>query len=105
MTLTRSFKETVQARALRDPEFRQGLLTESLEAMLSGDLATGKSLLRDYINATVGFEPLAEATSKSPKSLMRMLSDQGNPQAENLFTIIGLLQQQEGVHLEVRAIR
>ncbi len=103
MALTRNFRETVQARALEDTEFRDGLLTESLEAMLSGDVATGKSLLRDYINATTGFEPLAEATKKSAKSIMRMLSDDGNPQAENLFMIISTLQQQGGLQLEVTA--
>lgn len=48
--------------------------------MLSGDLDTGKSLLRDYINATTGFEALADGIGKSPKSLMRMLSASGNPQ-------------------------
>ena len=49
MTVTRSFRETVQARATNDPHYRYGLLTESMDAMLSGDLETGKSLLRDYI--------------------------------------------------------
>jgi len=58
MTVTRSFRETVQARATNDPHYRYGLLTESMDAMLSGDLETGKSLLRDYINATIGFEGL-----------------------------------------------
>ena len=72
MTVTRSFRDTVQTRAAADPDYRYGLLTESMDSMLSGDLETGKALLRDYINATIGFEPLAEAVGKSPKSLMRM---------------------------------
>ena len=83
MTTTKSFRETVAARAANDPDFRYGLLTESLNAMLSGDLDTGKSLLRDYINATTGFEVLANGIGKSPKSLMRMLSASGNPTAKN----------------------
>ena len=45
---------------------------------------SARSLLRDYINATVGFEDLADATHKSPKSLMRMLSAEGNPQAPTI---------------------
>jgi len=61
MTTRKSFRETVAARAANDLNFRYGLLTESLDAMLSGDLDTGKSLLRDYINATTGFETLADA--------------------------------------------
>ena len=102
MAITRNFRDTVRARALRDPEFRHTLLTESLENMLAGDIETGKSLLRNYINATMGFEKLADMTEKSPKSLMRMVSPSGNPTAKNLFGIIQTLQQQEGVKLEIR---
>jgi hypothetical protein len=57
--------------------------------MLAGDVDAGKAILRDYIKATVGFEKLAEATGTPPKSLIRMLGPRGNPQAHNLFGIIG----------------
>jgi DNA-binding phage protein len=103
MALTKDFKETVQARAKRDPAFRQALLQEALEAMLEGDLATGKAVLRDYINATIGFEKLGRATGTPPKSLMRMFGPRGNPQASNLFAVLGHLQKHGGFHLEVRA--
>ncbi len=105
MVLTREFKETIRARVQRDPAFREELLKESLECLLCGDVDTGKALLRDYINATIGFEELSNLTDKSPKSLMRMLGPKGNPQARNLFEIIGHLQNREGVHFEVRAVR
>ena len=105
MPLTQEFKETVQARAERDPEFRSGLLKEGVECMLAGDIDTGKTILRDYINATIGFSELGELTKKQPKSLMRMLGPQGNPQARNLFEIIGCIQHHEGIHLEVQATR
>lgn len=105
MAITRHFKETIQARALHDDAFREGLLKESVESMLNGDTETGKSLLRDYINASIGFEELGTLTHKSPKSLMRMFSPNGNPTANNLFGIIHTLQQKEGVHLQVNAIR
>ena len=105
MTLTRDFKETIQARVERDPAFREALLTEGVECLLSGDVETGKTVLRDYINATIGFEALGDLTDKSPKSLMRMFGPKGNPQARNLFEIIGYLQEREGVHFEVRAVR
>ena len=72
--------------------------------MLDGDVATAKSVLRDYINATVGFEKLAVSTSTPPKSLMRMFGPKGNPTAGNLLGVIGALQMQTGVHLEVRAV-
>ena len=103
MTTTKSFRDTVATRAANDLDFRYGLLTESLDAMLSGDLETGKSLLRDYINATTGFETLAKGIDKSPKSLMRMLSASGNPTAKNLFGIVSYLQQAEGVSLQTKA--
>ena len=105
MAITRNFKETIQARALRDSEFRTGLLKESVESMLAGDMETGKILLRDYINATIGFEKLGTLTQKSPKSLMRMFSPSGNPTANNLFGILHTLQKKEGVHFEVKASR
>jgi hypothetical protein len=105
MTLTRDFKDTIQARVERDPAFREELLKEGVECLLSGDMETGKAVLRDYINATIGFEELGDLTDKSPKSLMRMLGPRGNPQARNLFEIIGYLQKREGLHFEVHAVR
>ena len=101
MPLTRSFKETVQARAERDPAFRNELFREAVELLLTGDVKTGKAVLRDYINATIGFESLGERTGKSPKNLMRMLSPSGNPQTGNLLAIIHELQQHEGIRLQV----
>ena len=101
MAITRDFKETVQARALRDREFREGMLRESIECMLAGDLKTGKALLRDYINAIVGFEELARLTKKDPKSLMRMFSENGNPTASNLFDVICALEKREKVHYQL----
>jgi hypothetical protein len=105
MTITRNFKETVQARALHDQKFREGILRESIERMLSGDIKTGKALIRDYINATVGFEKLSRWTHKDSKSLMRMFSISGNPTATNLFEVIHILQEKEGVHYELQAVR
>lgn len=103
MALTRDFKETIMARAQRDAAFRRELLREAVEAMLNGDVETGKTVLRDYINATVGFGELAEVTERSPKSLMRMLGPRGNPQARNLFEIVSYLLRQEGIHFKLRA--
>jgi hypothetical protein len=101
MALSRDFKETVQARIARDRAYRDALLREGMECMLFGDLDTGKAILRDYINATIGFEKLSDLTHKPPKSLMRMFSVKGNPQARNLFEVIGHLQKAEGLHFEL----
>jgi len=101
MALTKDFKETIQSRVQEDPRFREALFKESIQCLLAGDMETGKSLLRDYINATIGFEELSGLIHKSPKSLMRMLSPKGNPQARNLFDMISLLQKIEGMKLEI----
>ena len=103
MPLTKDFKDTIKARAERDPKFRIGLLREAVEAMLSDDLETSKVLLRHYVNATIGFESLAEDIEKNPKSLMRMLSAKGNPRADNLFAMVAHLKSREGVSFSVHA--
>lgn len=98
MALTKDFKATLRRRAQQDPAFRLALLKEGLDAMLAGDVVTGKAVLRDYINAAVGFGTLAQLTNIPAKSLMRMLGPKGNPRAENLFQIIRHLQAREGIH-------
>ena len=89
-------------RAIRDKNFRKELLREGVECLLAGDTTTGKTILRDYINATVGFAEVAEATQIPSKSLMRMLGPSGNPRADNLFEIVSFLQTREGVRFHVR---
>ena len=105
MPLTKAFKNTVQTRAAQDPKYRYGLLTDSIESMLSGDIETGKLLLRDYIKATIGFEALANFTQKPTKSLMRMLSPSGNPTANNLFSIISKLRLEDEISFSVQCNR
>src|SRR5258708_24085681 len=99
--LTRSFKELVQRNVADDPAFGEALLREGIDTMLTGDVDTGKAILRDYIKATIGFEKLGEATGTQPKSLIRMFGPRGNPQAKNLFSVIGYLQKRAGVELHV----
>lgn len=104
MPLTKDFKTTVMARAQRESAFREGLLTESVELMLNGEPDVGKEMIRDLINATIGFENLGRRVGKSPQSLMRMFSSKGNPHSRNLFAVIEALRQNEGVRLEVMAV-
>ena len=103
MVLTRDFRETIRARAKRDSEYREAMLTEAVESFLCGDVEVGKSMLRDYINATIGFEALGQQIRKPSKSLHRMLSSAGNPNSKNFFAILRLLQDNEGVELSVIA--
>lgn len=101
MPLTKSFNDTVKARLQKSERFRRALLREAVACMLAGDVDTGKSLLRKYINGTVGFVKLGEDLGRSPKTLMRMFSLTGNPQAKNLFEIVAHLQKLEGTVLQV----
>ena len=105
MVLTKDFKDTIQARAQRDAAFRKALLQEGVECLLAGDIDSGKAVLRDYINATIGFETLSRVFDKSSKSLMRMFGPKGNPQASNLFAVISYLQELEGSLMEKHPIR
>jgi hypothetical protein len=102
MPLTRDFKETIRARVQRDPKFRRELLREGIEVLLGGEVAVAKTILRDYINATIGFAALAEATHIPAKSLMRMFGPSGNPRADNLFEVVRYLQKREGVRFELK---
>jgi hypothetical protein len=103
MAKSKSFRELVQRNVKQDAAFAEALLREGIDAMLSGDLDTGKSIVRDYIKATIGFERLGAATGAPPKSLIRMFGRRGNPQARNLFNVIGYLQKRAGVRLHVSA--
>ena len=102
MPLTRDFKETIQGRLQRDPAFREEMLKEGIQCLLSGDVEAGKAILRDYINGSLGFQELSVLTHKPEKSLMRMFSPKGNPQARNLFEVIRRLQEREGVRISVQ---
>jgi len=103
MALTRDFKETVVERARRDAKFREAMFTQALNAYLAGDTCTGKAMLRDLVNATIGFEGLAEEVNKPSKSLHRMLAKRGNPSTENFFDIVKALQKKTRVRLQVSA--
>jgi DNA-binding phage protein len=101
MAKTKSFRDLVEQHVKSDEKFAEALLREGIDAMLSGDVEDGKTILRDYIKATVGFEELGAATGAPPKSLIRMFGPRGNPQAKNLFNVIGYLQKRAGVRFHV----
>jgi len=101
MALTRDFRETIVARARRDHRFCEALLTEAINDYLAGETAVGKSILRDLVNATIGFERLAVEVRRPSKSLHRMLAARGNPSSENFFEIVQALQRHMHVRLRV----
>jgi DNA-binding phage protein len=105
MALTRNFKQTIAARAKRDPAFAKGLLDEAATLFLNGEPDTARLILRDLVNAIVGFESLAAATGKAAKSLHRMLSTNGNPSMDNLAAIFDVLRKELGVDLKAHAVK
>jgi DNA-binding phage protein len=105
MPLTRKFKETVVERVRKDPAFAKALLDEAATLFLNGEPQTARLLLRDLVNATVGFEVLSAATGKPSKSLHRMLSTRGNPSMDNLAAIFDVVRKKLGVEIEARTIK
>ena len=104
MALTRNFKQTVVERVERDPQFAKALLDEAATLFLSGDPETARLILRDLVNATIGFEQLAEITERPSKSLHRMLSPRGNPSMDNLAAIFSAMQHRLKVAFDVHTV-
>ena len=102
MALTRDFRETVNKRAQNDPEFAAALLDEAVALFLNGEPEVARLVLRDLVNATIGFEKLANETSKPSKSLHRMLSAKGNPTMDNLNAIFNVLREKLQIKLRIR---
>lgn len=100
MALTRDFRETVVVRVRRDQAFAQALLDEAITLFVNGEPDTAKLILRDLVNATVGFESLAEEIHKPAKSLHRMLSASGNPTMTNISAIFAAIKRV--LNVEVR---
>jgi DNA-binding phage protein len=104
MALTRDFKKTVVARVERDPAFAKALLNQAATLFLSGEPVTARLILRDLVNATLGFEHLATVTSMPSKSLHRMLSPKGNPSMDNLAAIFDAIRKRLNVDLKAQAV-
>jgi DNA-binding phage protein len=104
MALTRDFKQTIIERVRADPEFAKAMLDEAATLFLNDEPDTARLILRDLVNATVGFEELAALTAKPAKSLHRMLSKNGNPTMDNLAAILGVVRRRLGVDIEVHTV-
>jgi DNA-binding phage protein len=105
MVLTRDFKETVKERVGRDPAFAKAMLDEAATLFLNGEPHMARLILRDLVNASVGFEALAAETNRPSKSLHRMLSEKGNPSMDNLAAIFGAVRKRLGVDMEAHAVK
>ena len=104
MALTRNFKQTVLERVHRDEAFATAMLNEAVTLFLNGESETARLTLRDLVNATIGFEHLAEVTQKPSKSLHRMLSPKGNPSMDNLSAIFCAVREKLNVTLQAHSV-
>ena len=105
MVLKRNTKQTVVERVARDPQFAKALLDEAATLFPSGEPETARLILRDLVNATIGFEQLAEVSETPGKSLHRMLSPRGNPSMDNLSAIFEAVRHWLKVAFEVHTIK
>ena len=105
MALTRDFKETVLERVHRDPAFANALLDEASTLFLNGEPETARLILRDLVNATIGFEALAQEVATPSKSLHRMLSEHGNPSMNNIAAVFNALSKNLNVQIETSSVK
>ncbi len=105
MPLTRAFKDTIRERAERDPKYRLAMLEGALTSLNAGEPSEAKILLRDYINAMIGFQALSDAIDRDPKSLMRSFSIKGNPTLDLLSQVLKELAKREGYEVKVELKR
>jgi hypothetical protein len=76
MTRTKRFKEPVRREVKSDRKSAEALLREGVDAMLSGEVETGETILRDDIKATLGFA--ARSTFRvAPADVVKALLDGG----------------------------
>jgi len=104
MALTRDFKHTIVERVDRDPSFAKALLDEAATSFLNGEPDVARLILRDLVNATVGFEQLAVLTHKPSNNLHRMLSPKGNPSMDSLAAIFGAVRSCLKVGIETHTV-
>jgi DNA-binding phage protein len=91
----------VVVRARDDPAFARALFDEAITLFVHGEPESAKLILRDLINATVGFEALADEIHKPAKNLHRMLSKSSNPTMSNVSAIFAAIKR--ALKVEVRA--
>ncbi|MDB5490327.1 MAG: hypothetical protein JWO78_176 [Micavibrio sp.] len=97
----RNINEVLVDMLKADKELRLLHIKEAITSLMHGDTRTGLLMLRNLVNATCGFSELEKALGKNSKSLMRMLSLEGNPETDNIFKIINHLVEQEGWDIAV----
>ena len=104
MALTKEYNEIINERLQNDPEFATALFDEAISLFLNGESDVARVVMRDLLNATIGFETLAKEVNKPSKSLHRMLTAKGNPTMDSLSNIFKVLKRKLTVEIEVHTI-
>jgi hypothetical protein len=94
-------RERVKWRIRSDDAFSDALFSEAIEVLLANDMSTAKTVLFDYIDATIGFDELSAQSGIAEDALREMFGPAGDPRAGDLFRVLNLLQQHQGIHFEV----
>lgn len=90
--------EIIVEQLSNDREFLKEHLRNAVTALFNTEeIGVGCLMLRDIVNATIGFPELAGSLGKSDKGLMQMLSSGSNPTITNLSSIIGEILKHEGL--------
>lgn len=103
MITTVSHNEMITQDLKTNRDFRRAFLAEAIISLVSGETATGKSALRLYVDATIGFNALGVALDEAPERLESALAQEGNPSAESFLRILATLQKTEGTQLRFQA--
>lgn len=98
----REIIETITARVQSEPAYARALLQQATSLLLQGEPQTAKLLLRDLVNASIGFEQLARDMDKPSKSLHRMLSAAGNPTLSHVSAMLAAIAAHLGVEIQAR---
>ena len=102
MALTRDLRQTITARVQSEPAYARALLQQATSLLLQGEPQTAKLLLRDLVNASIGFEQLARDMDKPAKSLHRMLSAAGNPTLSHVSAMLAAIAAYLGVEIQTK---
>ena len=102
MALTRDLRQTITARVQSEPAYARALVQQATSLLLQGEPHTAKLLLRDLVNASIGFEQLARDMDKPPKSLHRMLSAAGNPTLSHVSAMLAAIAAYLGVEIQAK---
>lgn len=94
-------REQVKWRIRTDDAFSYALFSEAIQVLLADDMPTAKTVLYDYIDATIGFAELSIQSGMAIEMLRNMFGPAGDPRAADLFRVLSLLQQHQGIQFEV----